>query len=143
VPRSVRRCRPDHGSLCGYQPARVLEIVVNQSDDARAKLPHWLDSEWLEPIIDSGECIGTLVLIPDALRRKATAFRGGLPRYKLRRAVEFVDANLDRVIHLKDMANVADVSLYHFHRQFKKTTGLTRMRVKPRPSGQGRKARRP
>src|SRR5258708_31265191 len=42
-----------------------------------------------------------------------TLFRsqGGLPRYKLRRAVEFVDANLDRVIHLKDMARVADVSL--------------------------------
>ena len=99
--------------------------VVNQSDDVRAKLPHWLESEWLEPIIDNGECIGTLVLIPEALRRKATAFQGGLPRYKLRRAVEFVDANLDRVIHLKDMAIVADVSLYHFHRQFKKTTGLT------------------
>jgi len=89
------------------------------------KLPHWLEPEWLEPIIDHGECIGTLVLVPDALRRKASAFQGGLPRYKLRRAVEFVDANLDRMIHLKDMANVADVSLYHFHRQFKKTTGLT------------------
>jgi len=99
--------------------------VVNRSEDAQVKLPHWLEPEWLEPIIDHGECIGTLVLIPDELRRKATAFQGGLPRYKLRRAVEFVDANLDRMIHLKDMANVADVSLYHFHRQFKKTTGLT------------------
>jgi transcriptional regulator of acetoin/glycerol metabolism len=99
--------------------------VVNQSDDAQAKLPHWLESEWLEPIIDNGECIGTLVLIPDATRRKARAVQGGLPRYKLRRAVEFVDANLDRVVHLKDMASVAGVSPYHFHRQFKKTTGLT------------------
>ena len=73
----------------------------------------------------SRERIGTLVLIPDALRRKAAAFQGGLPRYKLRRAVDFVDANLYRVIHLKDMARVAQVSLFHFHRQFKKTTGLT------------------
>jgi len=69
--------------------------VVNRSEDAQVKLPHWLEPEWLEPIIDHGECIGTLVLIPDALRRKASAFQGGLPRYKLRRAVEFVDANLD------------------------------------------------
>jgi AraC family transcriptional regulator len=75
--------------------------------------------------MDDGERIGTLVPIPDALRRKAAAFQGGLPRYKLRRAVEFVDANLDQVIHLKDLARVADVSLFHFHRQFKKTTGLT------------------
>jgi AraC-like DNA-binding protein len=99
--------------------------VVHVSDDAQAELPHWLESDWLEPVIDDGERIGTLVLIPDALRRKAAAFQGGLPRYKLRRAVEFVDANLDQVIHLKDMARVADVSLFHFHRQFKKTTGLT------------------
>jgi AraC-like DNA-binding protein len=99
--------------------------VVNVGADAQPELPHWLQSDWLEPVMDDGERIGTLVLIPDALRRKAAAFQGGLPRYKLRRAVEFVDANLDRVIHLKDMARVADVSLFHFHRQFKKTTGLT------------------
>jgi AraC family transcriptional regulator len=75
--------------------------------------------------MDGGDRIGTLVLIPDALRRKAAAFQGGLPRYKLRRAVDFINANLDRVIHLKDMARVADVSRFHFHRQFKQTTGLT------------------
>jgi AraC-like DNA-binding protein len=99
--------------------------IVNASDAARTTLPCWLASEWLEPVVDGGERIGTWVLIPDALRRKATAFQGGLPRYKLRRAVEFVDANLGRVVQLKDMAKVADVSLFHFHRQFKKTTGLT------------------
>jgi AraC-like DNA-binding protein len=99
--------------------------IVNASVDAPAELPHWLESGWLEPVMDDGERIGTLVLIPDALRRKAAAFRGGLPRYKLRRAVEFVDANLDRVIHLKDLARVADASLFHFHRQFKTATGFT------------------
>jgi AraC-like DNA-binding protein len=99
--------------------------IVNMSDDARVDLPHWLESDWLEPVMDDGERIGTLVLIPDALRRKAAVFQGGLPRYKLRRAVEFVDANLHQVIHLKDMARVADVSPFHFHRQFKKTTGST------------------
>jgi len=99
--------------------------IVDESGEAQTKLPYWLESDWLEPVMDDGERIGTLVLIPDALRRKAAAFQGGLPRYKLRRAIEFVDANLDQVIHLKDMAGVADVSLFHFHRQFKKTTGLT------------------
>jgi AraC-like DNA-binding protein len=107
-----------------YTRIAGLDIVI-EGDDARPALPHWLDSDWLEPVMDGGERIGTLVLIPATLRRKAAAVQGGLPRYKLRRAVEFVDANLDRVIHLKDMARVADVSLFHFHRQFKKTTGLT------------------
>jgi AraC-like DNA-binding protein len=105
---------------------RIVSLdVVNGGDDARPALPHWLESNWLEPVMDDGERIGTLILIPDALRRKAAAFQGGLPRYKLRRAVDFVDANLDRVIHLKDIAQVAEVSLFHFHRQFKKTTGVT------------------
>jgi AraC-like DNA-binding protein len=99
--------------------------IVKEGDDARRDLPHWLESDWLEPVMDGGDRIGTLVLIPDALRRKAAAFQGGLPRYKLRRAVDFINANLDRVIHLKDMARVADVSRFHFHRQFKQTTGLT------------------
>jgi len=107
-----------------YTRIAGLDIVI-EGDDARPALPHWLDSDWLEPVMDGGERIGTLVLIPATLRRKASAVQGGLPRYKLRRAVEFVDANLDRVIHLKDMARVADVSLFHFHRQFKKTIGLT------------------
>lgn len=99
--------------------------VVNCNEDSQANLPHWLEQDWLEPIIDRGERIGTLVLIPDALRRKAAAFSGGLARYKLRRATEFVEANLHRGIRLEDMARVADVSTYHFHRQFKKMTGMT------------------
>jgi AraC-like DNA-binding protein len=99
--------------------------VISINDDAHSALPDWLPRDWLEPVIDGGERIGTLVIIPDALRRKAAVYRGGLARYKLRRATEFVDANLDRAIHLEDMARVAEVSLYHFHRQFKKTTGLT------------------
>jgi sigma-54 dependent transcriptional regulator, acetoin dehydrogenase operon transcriptional activator AcoR len=101
-----------------------LDVAGGSGGVGRA-LPHWLEPDWLEPVLDDGERIGTLVLLPDALRRKAAAFQGGLPRYKLRRAVDFVDANLDRVIHLKEMARIADVSLFHFHRQFKKTTGVT------------------
>jgi sigma-54 dependent transcriptional regulator, acetoin dehydrogenase operon transcriptional activator AcoR len=109
-----------------YTRIAGLDIVdVGVGGDPRPDLPRWLEPDWLEPVMDDGERIGTLVLIPVSLRRKAAALQGGLPRYKLRRAVEFVDANLDRVIHLKDMARVAQVSLFHFHRQFKKTTGLT------------------
>jgi AraC-like DNA-binding protein len=107
-----------------YTRIRGLD-VLNAREDSQSALPHWLERGWLDPVIDGGECIGTLVVIPDALRRKAAAFRGGLARYKLRRATEYVDSNLDRVIHLEDMAKVAEVSLFHFHRQFKKTTGLT------------------
>jgi AraC family transcriptional regulator len=49
----------------------------------------------------------------------------GLPRYKLRRVVAYVDARLGGPISLDDLANVAGVSRFHFHRQFRKSVGVT------------------
>jgi AraC family transcriptional regulator len=49
----------------------------------------------------------------------------GLPRYKLRQVMEFIEAHLDRSIVLEHLAAAAGVSPFHFHRQFKKSTSLT------------------
>ena len=50
---------------------------------------------------------------------------GGLPRSTLRRVRDFVGENLSRDIGLAEMAGVANLSRYHFSRQFKRSTGLT------------------
>jgi AraC family transcriptional regulator len=50
---------------------------------------------------------------------------GGLAGHKLRRVREFVDENLDRDLGLEEIAEVADLSPYHFARSFKQTMGLT------------------
>ena len=59
----------------------------------------------------------------------ATAFQthlnGGLSGYKLRRVEEFVNANLEADLSLAEIAEVADLSQYHFARSFRKTTGQT------------------
>ena len=88
-------------------------------------LPGWLDPEWIEPVIEGNERLGTVVQIPDVGQPSAPSTRGGLPAYKLRRAVEFIEAHLDRPITLARLAAVVNMSSFHFHRQFKRSSGLT------------------
>ena len=59
-----------------------------------------------------------------ASRRQATV-NGGLPGYKLRRVVDYIDANLDDEITLADLASAAGLSQFHFSRAFRKSTGKT------------------
>jgi AraC family transcriptional regulator len=56
-------------------------------------------------------------------RRLTDQGKGGLSRQKLNRVVEYIMANLDHTPTLEEMAAVAHLSLYHFARQFKVTTG--------------------
>ena len=50
---------------------------------------------------------------------------GGLSGYKLRRVQEFIDANLEEDLSLAELAEVADLSQFHFARAFGKSTGQT------------------
>jgi AraC family transcriptional regulator len=51
--------------------------------------------------------------------------RGGLSPAALRRVQLFVEANLERTIQLADLAERAELSLYHFARAFKMSAGMT------------------
>jgi AraC family transcriptional regulator len=51
--------------------------------------------------------------------------RGGLPKSALRRVTDFVNDNLSKDLGLSEMAGVANLSQYHFSRQFKRSTGLS------------------
>lgn len=48
---------------------------------------------------------------------------GGLPRFKLRRAIEYVHDNLGSDISFRDVAAHVQMSAYHFARMFKQSTG--------------------
>lgn len=54
-----------------------------------------------------------------------TVPRGYFPRRAIRRAIEYIHANLSKSIHLHDMAGAAGLSGFHFARIFRKTTGMT------------------
>lgn len=49
----------------------------------------------------------------------------GLPAWRLRQVVEFVEDNLGQPLSLTELARVAQFSEYHFSRMFKRSTGLT------------------
>jgi AraC family transcriptional regulator len=55
----------------------------------------------------------------------APAAGKGLDPRRLKRVCEFIDANLERELHLEQLAQVACLSQYHFARAFKKATGYT------------------
>lgn len=50
---------------------------------------------------------------------------GGLSGYRLRRVQEFINANLEEDLSLAQLAEVADLSQFHFARAFRKSTGQT------------------
>jgi len=56
--------------------------------------------------------------------RAAMRPRGGLPKPKLRAALEYIEAHLDSELTLDDLAAVAHLSPFHFARLFKSSTGL-------------------
>ena len=49
----------------------------------------------------------------------------GLPRYKLKQAIEYINDNLDQKINIYDIAELVDVSNYYFCRMFSASTGIS------------------
>jgi sigma-54 dependent transcriptional regulator, acetoin dehydrogenase operon transcriptional activator AcoR len=102
----------------------ALDIWAGSGSQA-APLPFWLQGRWLEAVMTGDERIGTLVKFPGTLPAFSSRGGSGLPRYKLRRVMAYVDARIGSPISLDDLANVAGVSRFHFHRQFRKSVGVT------------------
>jgi AraC family transcriptional regulator len=104
--------REDGGRLLAAYSARDLAMMSTFLAKAREiqqrqtrKLRKWLE-------------------LPSSPARKPH-LRGGLSPAALRRVQLFVDANLDRPIHLDDLAARAELSRYHFARAFKLSAGIT------------------
>ena len=52
-------------------------------------------------------------------------YSGGLPPYKLKQAIEYINDNLDRPIKITDIAKLVDISSYYFCRLFNQSTGVS------------------
>jgi AraC family transcriptional regulator len=70
-------------------------------------------------------------LVAHLLRHYSTAGErfqyhlGGLPKHKLRRVTEFIEENLEHDLTLSEIAEIAELSPFHFARSFKQATGST------------------
>ena len=88
--------------------------------------------------VDAGAPTGSIyaeslvnTLVAHLLRHHSTAgdkfqhYLGGLPKHKLRRVTEFIDENLEHDLTLLEIAEIAELSPFHFARSFKQATGST------------------
>jgi AraC family transcriptional regulator len=106
---------------CGPQDFLVRSIALALADEIDADLP--AGKLYAESLVNT--------LAVHLLRHYSTDSLvddlqfGGLPAHKLRRAIEFIEENLDRDLELAEIAQSVDLSPYHFARSFKQTTGFT------------------
>jgi AraC family transcriptional regulator len=54
-----------------------------------------------------------------------STYNDGLPKYKLNRTIDYIEAHLDQNLELEDLAQQAGVSQFYFSRLFKQSLGIT------------------
>src|SRR5262245_6677100 len=62
----------------GIALERAGEIRID-ADAPEGRLPDWLRAELMERVVESGEALGTIVLMPSPLRLESSASRGAVP----------------------------------------------------------------
>lgn len=106
--------------LLFHDDERLVRIV--RLLDAEINQPGFASELMVEGLV---RALATLLTRVDAARLDAEADRIYLPAWKLRRVIDFVEANLAGPIGLSDLAAVAGLSPFHFSRVFKQATGTT------------------
>ena len=153
VPReleaSVRvwRARPDTQWILEIDPATMEQRITESLGRSRLELvPNFdvNDSQLLRLLqtlhgdVASGSPAGSLFgeTIGAALAlhlaqhysttsRANTNVPGGIAEGSLRRVLEYIQANLDGDLHLQELAEISDLSTFHFAKLFKRSTGCS------------------
>ena len=106
--------------------------LIFGSDDQLARLADSMRAEIAVPgfassvLIDGiSRAIGVALLRIDPVVFAREADRIQLPAWKLRRVIDYIDANLESDITVGDLAMVADLSTFHFARVFKRAAGVS------------------
>ncbi|XGV94810.1 MAG: helix-turn-helix domain-containing protein [Leptolyngbya sp. BL-A-14] len=76
-----------------------------------------------------GEAMGTALAVHllkhySTLKQPITVYEDGLPQHKLNEVLDYIQTYLDRDIKLMELAELVDMSQYHFCRLFKQSTGV-------------------
>lgn len=111
---------------------RAIEIVPRHvvTDDRLVHLLFALDAERARGysagklFVDCIESALANILLTsfNTFTPRSISRKGGMSTRVLRRVVEFMHANLDKQIRLKDLSECADLSLSHFSSQFRAST---------------------
>src|SRR5215475_13045511 len=66
----TNRSRASLGGCADWSTGRRVEAFDSDSRRGDAALPEWLRPEWVQPVMRGGQRLGTVVVLPDALRRE-------------------------------------------------------------------------
>jgi AraC family transcriptional regulator len=139
----VSRARPDVQWIIELAPGRIEESLngkpfsptpqFNLRDPQVNRLVQVLQAE-VENGCPSGsvfgETVGEALLVYLARRYSSTPPRndwaaGGLSRLQLKRALDYIEANLDGEVHLGELSKAVGLSAFHFAKLFKESTGAS------------------
>jgi AraC-like DNA-binding protein len=113
--------RPDGMDI----PARLVLNGTGEVCHALITPPESTPGAWRNPALAGLHTRPRLGLLGSLRPEPHSLARGGLPPQVLRRIREYVDAHVDRNIDLETLASTAQLSVYHFARAFKQSTGVT------------------
>ena len=118
----------------GLEPDRV-EIAYRflAFDPDLASLAFSLHDQLVGPDAEDRLYVDTLSvqLAVQMLRRHGTtplrlrSYRGGLSRAKMRAVLDYLNGHLCRNVHLAELADLVEMSPFHFLRLFRESSGLT------------------
>jgi AraC family transcriptional regulator len=83
------------------------------------------DADAESPLYGESLMTGMLALLFTSTHTQMKAMQNGLARWQLRRAVEYMEANLLEEVRLSELAQATGLSPSHFARAFKVSMGLT------------------
>lgn len=122
------------GETLGQNADRVELMQTFQTRDPQIEaIARMLQTELRQPAAGSRLYVDSLanVLAVHLLRQHATArsqvptYTGGLPPHQLRQVLDYLDAHLAQEITLAELAELVDISPFHFSRLFKQSLGVS------------------
>lgn len=118
---ALARANGHHGYEMAPQYASVDPFMwhLARAIEQQMQIRRVLEKSYVESV---AIVIGQHLLCTYTDTPSAPATLGGLPRYKIRRAVDYIRTHYQQDIGFKDIADQLDMSPYHFARMFKHST---------------------
>lgn len=122
------------GQTLNGDPDRIELLPAFQVRDSQLEaIAMMLFAEFQQQHFDNGLYLDSLtnVLAVNLLRHHTASkprlpiYEGGLPPRQLSKVLNYIDAYLDKNIKLADLAQLLDMSPFHFSRLFKQSIGMT------------------
>ena len=106
---------------CGVQDPFIRELALRLM--AEMNSPHPAGRLYGESLVDT--LAAHLLRHYTTARTNAQTVQGGLAGHKLRRVTDYINDNMSRDLSLAEIAELVDLSTFHFVRAFKQATGET------------------